>query len=168
MSPLTIEGGAEADAKGASNEQMLAFCVRALATSRIDERIQQLVARTRPADMFPNMAKRTTVFKVRNPLETPEPSRVTLLGDAAHPMTSHRGLGANTAFADAADLADALCKPDYLRAVQEYNGAMFSRGKGAVDSSLQSTNMLITQSALAANVSRYMLRFIAYILSWQS
>ncbi|GAM27021.1 hypothetical protein SAMD00019534_101960 [Acytostelium subglobosum LB1] len=42
------------------------------------------------------------------PTQYPKVSRVTLLGDAAHAMTSHAGMGGNTAMKDGLDLAKAL------------------------------------------------------------
>jgi 2-polyprenyl-6-methoxyphenol hydroxylase-like FAD-dependent oxidoreductase len=71
---------------------------------------------------------------------------VALLGDSAHPMTTHRGLGANTAFMDAYDLAQVITSatengisPDKLKS---YHEAMIKRGAKAVADSLQSTKTL--------------------------
>lgn len=73
---------------------------------------------------------------------------VALLGDAAHAMTSHRGLGANTAFEDAADLAEMITQnaaqgPERLKtALTAYHAKMILRGVSAVEQSLQTTKML--------------------------
>jgi len=86
-----------------------------------------------------------------NPLfETTHP-RITLLGDAMHPMTTHRGLGANTALADAKDLAQALQEPDWQTAINKYNETVFLRGFENVKASLQSTTMIHTTRKLTRN-----------------
>lgn len=70
-------------------------------------------------------------------------SRVILLGDAAHAMTTHRGLGANTAFADASDLVQALTHvEDPWRALAEYEEKMIKRGFAAIKESTQTTEMI--------------------------
>lgn len=70
-------------------------------------------------------------------------SRVTLLGDAAHAMTTHRGLGANTAFADAADLAQALTHVEApWPALAEYEETMIKRGFQAIKESTQGSDMI--------------------------
>jgi len=66
-------------------------------------------------------------------------SRVTLLGDAAHAMTTHRGLGANTALQDASDLAFAIKNG---RGLSEYEEVLFKRGFSAVRASRQSTDSM--------------------------
>jgi 2-polyprenyl-6-methoxyphenol hydroxylase-like FAD-dependent oxidoreductase len=71
----------------------------------------------------------------------PNNSRVTLLGDAAHLMTTHAGKGANTAFADAYDLANLLLNPS-SSSLSEYEQKMFKRGYTYVRLSLFSTNMI--------------------------
>lgn len=71
------------------------------------------------------------------------PTRVTLLGDAAHAMTTHRGIGANTAFADALDLANALMhKDDPWKGIAEYEQTMIKRGFEAVRASKQMTDTI--------------------------
>jgi len=78
-----------------------------------------------------------------NPLGD-KPSRVVLIGDAIHPMTTHRGNGANTALADAADLANTLQKieqgADWRKELEAFNKVLVPRGQIAVKESLQSTN----------------------------
>ena len=95
-------------------------------------------------------------------------SLLSLTGDAAHPMTTHRGLGANTAFEDAHDLVLHLEKaltytttqspssssssssssfpylsPSALaQALTSYHENLFRRGVRAVEASLSSTNMM--------------------------
>ena len=71
----------------------------------------------------------------------PNNARVTLLGDAAHPMTTHAGKGANTAFADASDLAQVLLNRS-TSSLGQYERQMFKRGFAAVRQSLGSTKMI--------------------------
>jgi 2-polyprenyl-6-methoxyphenol hydroxylase-like FAD-dependent oxidoreductase len=75
--------------------------------------------------------------------------RVTLLGDAAHLMTTHRGLGANTALLDALDLATILKQQQqqqqrntWLDAIAQYEIKMFKRGIEAVKASLTMTRII--------------------------
>src|SRR5207248_2649461 len=67
--------------------------------------------------------------------------RVTLLGDAAHLMTPQRGMGANTAFADAFDLANAIRRDHTTSSLADYEEKMFKRGFQAVRDSLDGTRM---------------------------
>ncbi|CAF1017417.1 unnamed protein product [Didymodactylos carnosus] len=83
----------------------------------------------------------------KNPflLSTSKTGRITMLGDAAHPMTTHAGMGANTAFADAQDLADALItitEANLSNSIEIYEEKMFKRGFNAVKQSLQSTRVI--------------------------
>lgn len=81
--------------------------------------------------------------------------RVVLLGDAAHAMTTHRGMGANTTFMDAQDLvraiADAKRFEDIDGALVAYHKAMFARGFKYVKESAGSSHM-ITLSGKGAHV----------------
>ncbi|MCJ1353666.1 MAG: hypothetical protein MMC33_003653 [Icmadophila ericetorum] len=61
--------------------------------------------------------------------------RVTLVGDAAHPMTPFRGQGGNEAIKDSLNLARAIAKStktDFLPALKEYQEEMLVRGGEAV------------------------------------
>jgi 2-polyprenyl-6-methoxyphenol hydroxylase-like FAD-dependent oxidoreductase len=76
---------------------------------------------------------------------------VTLLGDAAHTMTTHAGLGANTAFQDANDLLNAIKKVDaglipIEKALREYESVIAKRGAANVKTSFRNTESLITKS----------------------
>lgn len=81
------------------------------------------------------------------------PNYVVLLGDAAHATTTHRGLGANTAIADAVDLVEAIVKisKDYDanpliqvadlvdKHIRVYTAKMVKRGVEVMNASLEST-----------------------------
>jgi 2-polyprenyl-6-methoxyphenol hydroxylase-like FAD-dependent oxidoreductase len=79
-------------------------------------------------------------------------------------MTTHRGLGANTAFLDAVDLAKALqTVGDWREALSEYETKMFERGFQAAKESLQSTDS-IHLSGWKAAMRDWMVWTIGWIL----
>lgn len=91
-------------------------------------------------------------------------SRVTLLGDAAHAMTTHRGLGANTAFADAADLVQALTQVEApWPALADYEATMIKRGFQAIRSSLQSSRS-IHWAGVKGIIRNVVLRALGWVL----
>ncbi|KAM9994742.1 hypothetical protein ACTFIY_000939 [Dictyostelium cf. discoideum] len=74
-------------------------------------------------------------------------SRVTLLGDSVHAMTSHAGMGGNTAIKDALELGNALTKIfingiPIIESLSSYENEMLSRGFKAVDFSRNSTERM--------------------------
>ncbi|KAI9324714.1 hypothetical protein DFJ73DRAFT_871645 [Zopfochytrium polystomum] len=113
----------------------------------------------------------------RNPFAEGDPrsfGRVTLIGDALHAMTTHRGLGANTALMDATDLTDCVLATvaklrgasqfDIAKAVTEVEPAIVKRGFANVRASTQATEM-ICKTGWAATVRNAMLRVIA-VVAW--
>jgi 2-polyprenyl-6-methoxyphenol hydroxylase-like FAD-dependent oxidoreductase len=80
---------------------------------------QALVAGIEPASMF------AIPFGFLEPAESWEPSRVTVVGDAAHGMLPTLGMGANLSLNDAALLVDAIdTHDDLLEAVGAYETKM--------------------------------------------
>jgi 2-polyprenyl-6-methoxyphenol hydroxylase-like FAD-dependent oxidoreductase len=77
-------------------------------------------------------------------------SRVTLLGDSAHPMSPFKGQGANCAILDGLDLAKAIYKsPDNLeRAIQVYEATMLARSTVKVKASAEAADFLHTEVAI--------------------
>ncbi|KAL3417966.1 hypothetical protein PVAG01_10975 [Phlyctema vagabunda] len=73
---------------------------------------------------------------------------VTLAGDAAHPMTFHRGQGLNNAILDAADFMEKLnamrshTAEELKKAVRDYETGLWPRGNEAVRSSELNTLMV--------------------------
>jgi len=77
-------------------------------------------------------------------------SMITLLGDAAHPMSPFKGQGANCAILDGLDLAKAIYKsPDNLEvAVQKYETAMLARSATKVKASAEAAQFLHSEIAI--------------------
>jgi 2-polyprenyl-6-methoxyphenol hydroxylase-like FAD-dependent oxidoreductase len=82
--------------------------------------------------------------------------RVTLLGDAIHPMTPAAGAGANTALRDAARLTQALATaPDVQRAVDalaDYEAEMITYATDVVDRSLRNAEQMFDLDVSATDV----------------
>jgi len=106
----------------------------------VNAEVQKLVELTpvenflKPRELYSAKKLNNNPFKMVN--------RITLLGDAAHSMTTHRGLGANCALLDGLDLAKCLQEINWRNSVATYQSTMLKRGFDAVGGSLQSTNTL--------------------------
>ncbi|KAJ3156055.1 hypothetical protein HDU89_005619 [Geranomyces variabilis] len=103
-----------------------------------------------------------------------KPTRVVLLGDAAHATTTHAGLGANTALQDAIDLAEkiiAVAEAGDLQqlpsAMEEYHRIMFKRGAKVIGMSTGNTGM-VTSSGWRATVRDVVLKVVfAAVKIWR-
>jgi 2-polyprenyl-6-methoxyphenol hydroxylase-like FAD-dependent oxidoreductase len=90
--------------------------------SRLDETFRQVVAATRDDDL------RFDVLQRRAPLPWWGSGRVTLLGDAAHPVLPHTGQGAAQAMEDAVALGLALGRfPEVEPALRAYESVRAAR-----------------------------------------
>ncbi len=138
------------------------FCQRAGYSAPV----LNLIGNTIPATSF----YQVEVSAVRPPPAGVDPmgghadSAVTLLGDAAHAMTTHRGAGANTTWMDAIDLAQALSAQDKAipARLRAYEAKMFKRGFRMIKESAQGTNM-ITMSGTPAVVRDVVLTTAGHI-----
>jgi 2-polyprenyl-6-methoxyphenol hydroxylase-like FAD-dependent oxidoreductase len=99
-------------------------------TASYDPRFHALTDPTAPGDM------RLDELFARPPLASWGSGRVTLLGDAAHPMLPHTGQGAAQAMEDAVGLARALCAggSDVVGALRRYEDVRARRTRRVVDS----------------------------------
>ena len=110
-----------------------------------------------------------------NPFEKAAVSlpRVCLLGDAAHAMTTHRGLGANTAFMDARDLSAVILELARRHAAQTplssdavrqlltpYHALCSNRGADRIAGSLSSTHSMHVKSKWARAGMKLFMRII--------
>ena len=73
----------------------------------------------------------------------PTNSKITLLGDAAHPMSPFKGQGANQALLDALSLTEFILKFDKMEvAIAEYQQRMITRTKSKVSGSREAIALL--------------------------
>ncbi|NET80341.1 FAD-binding monooxygenase [Okeania hirsuta] len=86
------------------------------------EPVRELIAQTDPERILEGP------ICDRLPLKQWSYGRVTLLGDAAHPMAPSAGQGANTTFEDAYELTECLCNfPDLQTALTNYDKRRIQR-----------------------------------------
>ena len=95
----------------------------------------------------------------------PANSRVTLIGDAAHPMSPFKGQGANQALLDALSLAREIYKADdatagsVKRALREFEAEMIARSAVKVKASAEAARFLHTALAIReGNMTRGRIR----------
>ncbi|KJE89126.1 hypothetical protein CAOG_00660 [Capsaspora owczarzaki ATCC 30864] len=116
----------------------------------------------------PRQIYSTEVAQVRT-LLSPPCGRVILLGDAAHATTTHRGLGANTAVADAADLAQSIAGAAgdslaLIQALQQYEKVMVARGIKVIKESVQVTGSIHSSGWSATWIRPAFLRVINVLI----
>jgi salicylate hydroxylase len=93
-------------------------------------------------------------------------TRVTLLGDSAHATTTHGGLGANTAFQDAIDLANAIKKEgNWSDNVHEYEEVLMKRGFNVINHSVRSTSLMHSTGWIKSTLKYVIFYTIGTILS---
>lgn len=93
--------------------------------------------------------------------------RYALLGDAAHPMTPYRGLGANTAMLDAVQLAKRLGAAgdvDVAEALRQYDVEMLQRSKAAVDQSRSACQSFHAKGVVRVLVRNTLLAAMGWML----
>lgn len=132
-------------------EKLMEWLLNHIKVSGYGENIVGILATT-TKDSFDSYKELHCIAPPKDPVRAANPlaptDNVTLLGDAAHAMTTHRGLGANTTFEDALDLARVLCPHSLpgspaLKSLVDYEQTMFKRGfKNAIDSKQQSLMLI--------------------------
>ena len=81
---------------------------------------------------------------------------LTLIGDAAHAMSPFGGEGVNNAMLDAAELARLLAeRPDWVRAVAEYESLMFERVVESADGSALGAATQLSHDGQALTLAMY-------------
>jgi len=124
-------------------------------TQDFDARLRAVIAATDAADM------RLDELYVRAPLETWGGGRVTLLGDAAHPLLPHTGQGAAQALEDAVALGLAVRKSDDVtRALREYERVRFRRTKRLIAAGPRIARMTTTRNPVRKLVRTALVRFV--------
>eukprot|EP01111_Echinosteliopsis_oligospora_P016790 TRINITY_DN7088_c0_g1_i2.p1 TRINITY_DN7088_c0_g1~~TRINITY_DN7088_c0_g1_i2.p1 ORF type:complete len:338 (-),score=80.87 TRINITY_DN7088_c0_g1_i2:54-1067(-) len=119
---------------------------------------RKLIENTNENDFIFSVSMRSSRKLSPNPFG--KTTRVMLLGDACHPMTTHRGLGANTAFLDAFDLSNALKSTTWRSSSSSYESLLVKRGFEAVDTSLTTTMRMVSTSAFGATIRNWFMWII--------
>lgn len=76
-------------------------------------------------------------------------ARVTLLGDAAHPMPPAGGVGANSALEDAVQLLEVLKSPIDKTSIESYEKILLDRARDRLDQSARGLSKLLGMKPLA-------------------
>lgn len=126
-----------------------------LATIKVDPALLQLIERTDPADM------RSDRLVDRAPLQRWGQGRVTLLGDAAHPMLPHAGQGAAQALEDAVILGRSLTDAsDVPAALADYESLRKPRSAGLVRISRRNAGMAGLDNPIACGLRDGLMRLV--------
>ena len=97
----------------------------------------------------------------RDPIREWGRGRVTLLGDAAHPMLPHTGQGAAQAIVDAVSLAKALAgTPDVERALRTYEGERQQKTAALIGQGRRTARVMRMTDPLACSIRELMLRLM--------
>jgi 2-polyprenyl-6-methoxyphenol hydroxylase-like FAD-dependent oxidoreductase len=123
-------------------------------TSRLDETFAQLLAATRDEDIrFDELFERPLLSRWGD-------GRVTLLGDAAHPMLPHTGQGAAQAMEDAVALSLALSRfGDHEQALRRYEDVRSARTARFVKAGPRIARVTTSTSRIVAGVRNAVVRW---------
>ena len=127
---------------------LLEFCLKKSKNRFINEVIEVISNTPANSALFgPRQVYSIEASEIRSMLSQEHAKsspRVVLLGDSAHATTTHRGLGANTAFRDAHDLVDSILeflknKISLFDSLDKYNKKMIPRAIQVINESKQTT-----------------------------
>jgi len=104
----------------------------------------------------------------RDPAEWWGTGRVTLLGDAAHPMTPNLGQGACQAIEDALVLADSIAEEGGERSLRRYEAARIRRTASVVKASRRVGRFLQIRTPALCRVRDLALRLMPPAMSYRS
>jgi 2-polyprenyl-6-methoxyphenol hydroxylase-like FAD-dependent oxidoreductase len=122
-------------------------------TSRLDDTFRQLTGATRDEDMrFDELFERPLLSRWGH-------GRVTLLGDAAHPMLPHTGQGAAQAMEDAVALSLALSRfADHEQALRRYEDVRSARTARFVKAGPRIARVTTSTSTIVAGLRNAVVR----------
>jgi 2-polyprenyl-6-methoxyphenol hydroxylase-like FAD-dependent oxidoreductase len=131
------------------------LAVLARHTARFDPRFLAIVRATTPEDV------RFDALVDRAPIEAWGRGRVTLLGDAAHPMLPHAGQGAAQALEDAVALGRVLARPgDVEAALRRYERVRAARTRRMVRTSRRIARTTTTRNPLVLAVRSVLIQML--------